>query len=502
VVVSLTNAAASEAAARCGLPEEAVGTVHALGYRSMDRPALATGPRQVEEWNTAHPDWHMTADGPSTGLDLDRRRRGSHSGDACLEELDLERHKLSDEATWPTYLRQFAAKWSEFKIDNNYVDYADMIDLANPSAPLNCQVVIVDEAQDCSALEMRTLRQWAYSAGALVLVGDPRQALFTWRGADPALLTGADTDGKRETLGQSYRLPKAVWETAEHWASRLSDDAPPVYLPREEDGHSGHSDATTRLPNNAILEARDKALAGQTCMLATTCGYQLKPIIKRLREWGIPFSNPWCRARHDWNPLGPRKRIITAKDRYQALIERPKQDRLWTRDCVWRWSSWLEAVGIFKRGQKDQMKGWKEDGDPAELVDLMQVFELSTITELWGMAFEQHDAKALAQWWYTHLGAAHRKHAHYALKVAIEADERLFDHRGEPRIHIGTCHSFKGSEADNVWLWPDLSPVAHRGWHSRDHDSSDAVIRTLYVGMTRARHRLTLCKASGPSVDW
>ena len=65
-----------------------------------------------------------------------------------------------------------------------------------------------------------------------------------------------------------------------------------------------------------------------------------------------------------------------------------------------------------------------------------------------------------------------------------------------PRLHIGTIHSFKGAEADVVILFPDLSPQAMR------KDDRDSVIRTFYVGITRAKEKICICKpVSGRSVD-
>jgi superfamily I DNA/RNA helicase len=56
---------------------------------------------------------------------------------------------------------------------------------------------------------------------------------------------------------------------------------------------------------------------------------------------------------------------------------------------------------------------------------------------------------------------------------------------------IGTIHSIKGGEADCVYVMPDLSPQGAAQWQGDDDDKA-AVIRTFYVAMTRARHKLAL----------
>jgi hypothetical protein len=50
----------------------------------------------------------------------------------------------------------------------------------------------------------------------------------------------------------------------------------------------------------------------------------------------------------------------------------------------------------------------------------------------------------------------------------------------------------KGGEADVVFLFPDLSPQGQTAYR-RYGPPRDAVIRTMYVGMTRARETLYLC---------
>lgn len=57
-----------------------------------------------------------------------------------------------------------------------------------------------------------------------------------------------------------------------------------------------------------------------------------------------------------------------------------------------------------------------------------------------------------------------------------------------PSIRIGTTHASKGMEADNIYL--DLTTTT-RVDESAELDP-DSEIRVRYVGITRARHNLTL----------
>ena len=69
-----------------------------------------------------------------------------------------------------------------------------------------------------------------------------------------------------------------------------------------------------------------------------------------------------------------------------------------------------------------------------------------------------------------------------------------------PRVVVGTIHSVKGAEADEVVLLPDLSRVGAEAYEGRGLGGKDSVLRTFYFGITRAKRRLVLC-VGGRSPD-
>jgi len=60
-----------------------------------------------------------------------------------------------------------------------------------------------------------------------------------------------------------------------------------------------------------------------------------------------------------------------------------------------------------------------------------------------------------------------------------------------PRIRISTIHAAKGGEADNVVLLTDMAQRTYRSYQAQPDDEH----RVFYVGMTRAKIRLTLVDA-------
>ena len=66
----------------------------------------------------------------------------------------------------------------------------------------------------------------------------------------------------------------------------------------------------------------------------------------------------------------------------------------------------------------------------------------------------------------------------------------------EPGIRVGTIHSVKGAEADNVALLTTLSKPCYEA--AQTQDGFDAEQRVWYVGATRARHKLLVIDEPKP----
>jgi len=82
--------------------------------------------------------------------------------------------------------------------------------------PWTHELVIIDESQDMNASQLALARKSVKPGGRIVAVGDDRQAIYGWRGADSGFLgrmvneLGADT----LPLPRTYRCGKAIVERA------------------------------------------------------------------------------------------------------------------------------------------------------------------------------------------------------------------------------------------------------------------------------------------------
>ena len=76
------------------------------------------------------------------------------------------------------------------------------------------QVVLVDEFQDTDPVQWQVLDRAFNGHATMVLIGDPKQAIYAFRGGDvTTYLQAKDTAGSTATLGTSYRSDQPLLES-------------------------------------------------------------------------------------------------------------------------------------------------------------------------------------------------------------------------------------------------------------------------------------------------
>jgi DNA helicase II / ATP-dependent DNA helicase PcrA len=521
LVCSLTKTAAHEAASRVlggdlSPGKQFVGTLHAHAFRVLGMPSVATGPA-LTEFNKQHPGYALDLGPGSTDDATDLMPSGSNDapGQPLLETYDITRHQLGDVSTLPKRVQHFAEVYEKYKEENGLLDFTDMIARAVDAGteglgPTPPKVLLVDEAQDMSALEFDLCRTWGHACGAMIAVGDAWQALYTWRGADPSqLMSSRVTPDRRRVLGQSYRVPEAVVEASQNWVSAtLSDYEPIEYKPREGDaGTVDRIPVSLSMTDSVVRVVSGIEAGGGTVMLQATCSYMLVPIVKALRSAGIPFANPWRRRQGAWNPLHTSTGRSYASKLAGFFAGSRAVYGAYAGAPTWRavdgWVSSVNASAFTKRGVKAAVRDRADDTPDAPVQDAEwervfgpQAYELLSMMDPPDTAACMDGVRFLTR----SRMEKYKSGATYITSVCRARGVRgLVD---EPRVFVGTVHSFKGGEADTVILMPDLSPKAY-GPYSRGGPDADPVSRTMYVGMTRAKQRLLLGSAStSHAVDW
>lgn len=142
---------------------------------------------------------------------------------------------------WPhrPSVAEFAAAWSDYKDDHGLYDFADMLwDTYADGRTPPCSIVVVDEYHDFTPLMDALANQFMDAADIQIAAGDPLQAIYSYKGADPDLFI--DLELPEVLLDRTWRVPRRVWKYAAETV--LSHDAPPV----TPDTTGGTIDVTTR----------------------------------------------------------------------------------------------------------------------------------------------------------------------------------------------------------------------------------------------------------------
>jgi DNA helicase II / ATP-dependent DNA helicase PcrA len=498
LLASFTRSAATTLAGRTQLPKEQVGTLHALAYRVLGHPELAETDEALALWNQENPrdDRRLARTGSNDPDDATAPdwSNASGAGDDLLAELNSERARMRPRDKWSARVRAFEADWTAHKRKHNLADFTDLIEhVAEQDLPPPGEATVgfFDEVQDFTRLENHLVRRWAQRFDHTVLAGDDDQTIYTFKGADPLVLTDGVAPERTRVLAQSYRVPQAVHQQAEKLVARLSQRAPKEYRPRDAEG------AFTRAPQ---LRYKDPQALGDllerlpgTVMVLATAGYMLNPTLSYLRENGIPYHNPYRKNRGDWNPLAPTKGTSTSSRLY-SYSSPPARGELWTYTQLAAWTPLLNSEALQKGARAAIERAADRPDAPTTTPDLAQLLEWLTPETL------DHALRGDLLWLRQNL---HKKHqtAKTQLALATLLKNPKLDLNATPRVVVGTVHSVKGAEADHVVLYPDLSSKAYAAYLTSGLPR-DSVTRVMYVAATRAKESLTLAAASERSYLW
>lgn len=496
LVASFTKAAAVELAARrLPIPDANIGTVHAHCYRAMNYPEIAE--LHIDSFNEACPQYAMSK-GKTTKLDeMSADAEFQTEGDKLMAYYNRHRALCLPLDKLPSPVFSFMKAWESWKLANDFVDFTDMISmtaLAGGGPPGEQRIGIYDEAQDFSRLETQLIRAWARHQDFVILAGDDDQLLYSFTGATPDAFLGEEVPPEnKRVLSQSWRVPELVHAYANNWIRTLSRREEKEYRPRDEKGELRYFEkgGSYRMPQYIIEDAERYLAKGKRVMFLTTCGYMLTAIRDILKSNGVPYHNPYRKNRGDWNPLGHSTAKQTAtRDRILAFtsasgITTP-EGAFWSGDELARWVPLVKTEGVFLRGKRRLFEDRLEDFGTWYNPDIYRF-----MLQYW----EEPALKAaLARdidWLQRNTASQKVKAAEYPFKILRTRGEDGLSQT--PQIILSTIHGVKGGEAECVYVFPDLSLNAMQGWVS-NLESKDATIRTFYVGMTRAKESLILCK--------
>lgn len=502
--VSFTRAAREEAAARAsemfGVPPDVLEsegwfrTLHSVCYRM-----LQVYSEQMLTDNSASAKWISDAlgvdyeppqssdDGMASGFDM-----FSDEG-ASLNLWDTARNKMlplgeqyaiasmtgDDLPAYERVIDVVEAYESSKRRDNKF-DFTDLLakfvgiefsesgeepKRIQPTAPVPGNTVwFLDEAQDLSNLTAAAFDRIIKSPHVrwVVIAGDPFQAIYEFAGARPGWLLEYPAD-KTDIMKKSYRCASPILSLGESIISDTDGYFDRHVAPADHEGFV--EDVGTDSFQQVMDSPRDPWL-----VLART-NKQWAYHGSQLTSAGIP-----------WKPLRGTHGGFSAPATMEALTG---------IHCLLdlgfiHGNTWRRIVGIFpakipdgplfERGTKAR---FKKSGDWEREFPRIGFSNLRDLG-----ATDQLIQELKTGNWRDHL----LKGKDLAAGIQLHGVDLCMD----PQIRVGTIHSAKGQEAENVYLDTASTPRI-----ASAPDQSEN--RVAYVGVTRAKSRLVL---SNPKGTW
>ena len=331
-----------------------------------------------------------------------------------------------------------------YKESMHLLDYTDMlVQFVQKDLAPRLEVVIIDEAQDLSALQWKMVDQLAGKAQHVFIAGDDDQAIYRWAGAD--IDRFLRLDGKVTILNQSYRIPAKHHHISQKLIHRVSNRFQKDFLPRKTEGDLQwyrHSEQVDISEGEWLLLSRTTRGANQ--------------LEEEVRQRGYLYKYEASRSTDS--------KVLQAVTLWEKLREGRKLPVDDIRKVYAQMLLHEQVVYGFKTLPDIDEEGFYS------IEDLQQNYGLLTNAP-----------------WDTALGKVSDRDKRY-LSACLRKGEKVTE---DPRITISTIHRAKGAQSEKVLLLTDTSGRSNSQWRHTETEKEDEV-RVFYVGLTRAKEQLHL----------
>ena len=476
-------------------------TLHAIAYRCLGAgKELLTGNAADRLWLQESLQEDVAASSDSIEQDLADPFGGDNTdAGTALMIWDVARNRLlpydevwrqvdefADRTPDLAFCQEVVDRYEQSKRLDHRVDFTDLLARfagyrlspagAEPCEPdgqppdLPCW--FIDESQDTSplahAVQLRLIAQpavqWVYVAA------DPFQSLYTWAGADPqCFLTGFGPTAKRRTMPKSYRCPGPILALGEAILRECSDYFDRKIAPAD---HEGIVESMSLEEGLAEIDPREDWLVlTRTNLLASR-------VARALDE----DDTPWLpmRGGGTWNaPV--RGEAIAALTTLEAGS--PIDGREW-QSILKFLPTKIPAGPLLEHGTKARFAAMSREQAQADY-PWMFTKDLLAVGATPLFVKENHAFRSWIPGALVYTGA-----------VARWGQEAV----DKPGVRIGTVHSAKGAEADNVAVLTTIPLLCYRA--AQSDEGFDAEQRVKYVAVTRARKRVVILHEANPRYRW
>ena len=359
-------------------------------------------------------------------------------------------------------LKKLKIKYDKFRDDHKKLSFEDMIDnfILYAETPTDIDILIVDEAQDCSKPQIKALKKAATFAKRFIFVGDADQTIHEYAGSDPNYFykLASTKESKANELTEGLRCGRTinqickkiilpVWKKWGIYSER-------VWTPAKENSKEiiGKSYWIPSLSQSCIANdiLIEKILNTDETFLFT---YRGNPTHKHIKEYFEKKGIDYKLVSND-HPHVSRKHFRCFKT-WQNF----KNDKVSRRQIMDYWPLMGKSVKVYGKGSIDHIKS---------LID-----KEYNINELIEMQLILPEAKNFQSFSEIVINKDLIPKIPFIKKVLANG----MDTDKIPRVQYDTIHKVKGLTFDNVIV--DLSVYyTERG---------DEPIRLAYTAYSRGR---------------
>ncbi|APW97488.1 ATP-dependent DNA helicase Rep [Halobiforma lacisalsi AJ5] len=398
--------------------------------------------------------------------------------------------------TWPSDddridVPEAIRAWRSYKGEEGKIGFADMLERVRQRSLLpSVDYLVIDEFQDITTLQYDVYDEWKPHMDQVLIAGDDDQVVYSWQGADPALLLeeGVDED---VILPNSYRLPSNVLNAVNKEIRHIDKRQDKDLKPRKEGGavearRNASMLDVVRMVRRTLVEDPDG-----TIMVLFRARYQMFQFIDEFITEGIPFTS--LTDQRMWTDrLTQYVRAVEAIDRGDDVTGLQAR----------RLADMLQESAFGTEERDDLFDEIDERQEETGIEDLQELLIPAEVVED-HVPFMPDPASAADMV---------RKVTNFQ-KKSIRSYFGIGEYVGmdTDRVRVGTIHSAKGREADHVIVGTDLTEKVVEQMVATVDDPEDVpgveeftkstspvpVLtdnerRVFYVGMSRARERLVL----------
>mgnify|MGYP001344647705 CR=1 FL=1 len=369
-------------------------------------------------------------------------------------------------------------RWWDWKKQNKVIEHDDYLHLAiDIRAPAPARVILIDEFQDLSPIQNTLFRMWLEDpfVERLYIAGDPNQAIYDFRGADPRFLEEAHVMARGGQIPddrpKSHRCPRNVVNLADRVLNGHSHMEP---------AREGGIARWLRVRDDAELARVVETLRAQygKVMIACRFTHYVWSISKALLDTGVPHSSLTSRLPVWADVKIPESRALRDKNGKSLKVGVPM-------------TGVLQALRIVDRHLNGKDLGFIPIEAARSLLYLLPIPDAkvtSTLTSMKDQKMVNYTVDDLMGLLPHRPGtleiAEHLKippeHRDALVRALIRGGDTLPEH-----IVLDTIHASKGLESPAVFVHTGFSQT-RRIECARDEKKMAAERRVYYVGVTRA----------------